>query len=93
MIVASKRSFIGLSAASIAAAIIDDKSAGTAAGEMDAGTETGCVGICDTVTGVRGRAVVAIVTDANDAETAPSGDGFFGTLLFGEPATMPAQDF
>ena len=37
--------------------------------------------------------VIAIVTDANDAETAPSGEGFFGTLLFGKPATIPAQDF
>ena len=92
MIVASRRSFIGLSAASIAAAIIDDRSAGIAAGEIDAGAETGCAGICDPVTGVRGRAV-ATVTDANDYETAPSGEGFFGTLLFGEPATMPAQDF
>ena len=67
--------------------MIADKSAGIATGEMGAGTEAGCAGICDPVTCGRGT-VAARVADATDAETAPSGEGFFGTLLFGEPATI-----
>ena len=86
-IVASKRSFIGFSVALIATALITNKSARITTGYISAGTEAGCMGICDPVTRGRGT-VTARVADAADAEKAPSGEGFFGTLLFGEPATI-----
>ena len=91
MIVASKRSLIGRSAASISAVIMDDRSAGIVTGETHAGTETGGAGIGDDVACARGTATAA--TDAADAGTVPSEAIFFGTLPFGGSATTPAQDF
>ena len=91
MIVAPKRSFIGRSAASIAAAIMDDRSAGIVTGETHAGTEIGGAVIGDDVACARGTATSA--TDAADAGTVPSEGSVFFTLPVDGPITTPTQDF
>ena len=71
-IVASKRSFIGFSVALIATAMITDKSARITTGYISAGTEAGCMGICEPVT--RGRGTIAAkAAYATDAKTTPFG--------------------